>query len=80
MKLDKLWKQIFQYTLAAVVIVGTFWLFYLLLIHTVPEGNRDALLVVLGVLTGAFASIVNYFFGSSKGSADKTEIMNGGPK
>lgn len=70
-----LWQQIFQYTLAALVAVGLYWLSYLLIMKAAPESNKDALLILLGVVAGAFTQVVSYFFGSSKGSAEKNELL-----
>jgi hypothetical protein len=41
-----------------------------------PEKNKDIGLLVVGALVAKFSDVVSYFFGSSKGSADKTEIIN----
>jgi hypothetical protein len=70
-----LWQQIFQYSLAALVAVGLYWVTYLLIIKAAPEVNKDALLILLGVLAGAFSNVVGYFFGSSKGSQAKDQIL-----
>ena len=74
--MKELWKQIFQYALGALVAVGLYWVTYLLIMKSTPEGNKDALLIVLGVLAGAFSNVVGYFFGSSKGSQSKDEMLN----
>jgi len=44
-----------------------------------PSDNKDLLLLLLGVLTGGAKDVLGYFFGSSAGSARKTEMM-GEPK
>lgn len=44
-----------------------------------PSDNKDLLLLLLGVLTGGAKDVIGYFFGSSVGSARKTEMM-GDPK
>jgi len=41
----------------------------------IPPENQQVAMVLLGIVIGWGTSIVNYFFGSSKGSADKTESM-----
>jgi hypothetical protein len=74
----ELWKQIFQYALGALVAAGLFWVTYLLIMSPAPESNKDALLILVGVIAGQFANIVGYFFGSSKGSSDKTDILKNG--
>jgi len=78
--MKELWKQIFQYALAALIACGLYWVTYLLIMKATPEGNKDALLIVLGVMAGAFANVVGYFFGSSKGSQAKDEMFRNGNK
>jgi len=68
-------KDIFQYVLGALIVIGFFILLYLLVTSEVPEKNKDLLNLVVGALIGSFATIVGYFYGSSKGSQEKTEIM-----
>ena len=68
-------KTIFQYILAALIIVGFFMLMIGLVYTAVPDVNKDLLNLVAGALIGSFATIVGYFFGSSKGSADKNELL-----
>lgn len=70
-----LWQQIFQYALGALVALGLYWITYLLIIQATPEINKDALLILLGVLAGSFSNVVGYFFGSSKGSSDKNDFL-----
>jgi len=74
--MKSLWQQIFQYALAALVAIGLFWIVYLLIGKGAPPENKDALLILLGVLAGGFTTIVSYFFGSSKGSSDKNDIFS----
>lgn len=68
-------KDIFQYLLAAFIAIGFFILLYMLIYQSVPVANNDTLNLVIGGLLGAFSTIVGYFFGSSKGSAEKNELM-----
>jgi drug/metabolite transporter (DMT)-like permease len=69
-------KSIFQYVLGAMIALGFFVLIGLLLYKTVPEGNKDILNLVVGALIGSFTAIVGYFFGSSLGSSEKTDIIS----
>lgn len=55
--------------------VGYFALIYLVFTTELPEGNREAANIVLGVLTGALGLVLNFYFGSSQGSKEKTEIL-----
>jgi drug/metabolite transporter (DMT)-like permease len=68
-------KDIFQYILGALIVIGFFLLLYLLVGAEVPETNKDLLNLVVGALIGSFATVVGYFYGSSKGSSDKDELL-----
>jgi len=70
-------KDIFQYALGALIVIGFFVLLYLLVSKTVPDVNKDLLNLIVGALIGSFSTIVGYFFGSSAGSARKDEIISG---
>ena len=69
-------KEIYMYLLGALIITGFFLLLYFLVYQEVPEINKDILNIVVGALIGMAGNIVNYFFGSSKSSADKTQMLN----
>jgi drug/metabolite transporter (DMT)-like permease len=78
--IKKLWQQIFMYALGALNFIGVFAITGLLIFNAIPESNKDVLLVLLGVLASSFTAVISYFYGSSKGSADKTDIMANGKK
>jgi len=69
-------KEIFQYALAGLIVIGFFSLLYLVFLDEMPKENKEVGLIVIGAIVGNFNNIVGYFFGSSKSSADKTEIMS----
>lgn len=72
MKVD----EIFKYSLAALIVVGFFVLLITLASMSIPKANETLLNMTTGSLIAAFSMIVGYFFGSSLGSKQKTEMMN----
>lgn len=66
-------KDVFMYSLGGLIVIG-FFATTIYLITT--KANNDALMLILGALIGAFSTVVGYFYGSSKGSSDKNELLN----
>jgi drug/metabolite transporter (DMT)-like permease len=64
-------KDIFQYVLGAFIVIGFFFLLSRLIKSEIPETNRELLSLIIGALIGSFTTVVGYFYGSSKGSAEK---------
>ena len=70
-------KDIYMYALGGIIVMSILVIIGLLIFYEMPAGNREPLLLILGTLVGSFSSVVNFFYGSSKGSADKTELIAG---
>jgi hypothetical protein len=68
-------KTIYMYALAALFVIGYFCLIGFILVRVIPTENKDIALMLFGTLTAAVASIISYFYGSSKSSADKNEML-----
>ena len=68
-------KEGYMYLLGAIIVVGFFLLLYLLVYQQIPIENKDILNIVVGALIGSFTTVVGYFYGSSKSSADKNELL-----
>lgn len=54
--------------LAIGIVIGLFNL-------ELPAGNREVALVILGTVIGWAGAVVQYHFGSSSGSARKTDML-----
>jgi len=68
-----------MYILGVVIVVGFFATVITLIFRTtpIPAGSKEAVMLLLGSLIASFACVVQYFFGSSKGSSDKTAMLAG---
>jgi len=73
-------KDLAMYILGGLITIAFFVVIYLLIFVEIPQGNKDILNIILGALIAAFGGVVNYFYGSSSGSAAKTEMLNNNNK
>lgn len=65
----------FFYLVAAIIIFSAYYIMRKLFAGEMPANNHDAIMLAIGVILGWGTNVVNYFFGSSKGSAEKSESM-----
>jgi Fe2+ transport system protein B len=68
-------KSVLPPLLALTVTVGFFGLLYLLIFRSIPKDSHDIIIAMVGVLGAAWGAVVNYYFGSSSGSAAKTDAL-----
>lgn len=73
--MEKSTKDQFQYALAAFIVLGFFMVLGALIVMAVPTENQSALNISLGALVAGFSAVLGYFFGSSKGSAEKNDMI-----
>lgn len=66
---------IFKYALAIVITGAVFYLLASLARLSIPEMWRDTFIMIVGVIVGKWSTIVDYYWGTSKSSSDKTELM-----
>jgi hypothetical protein len=69
--MKKPWQEIFMYVLGALVTLGFFGTVAILMFVDLAPSVKDPLMLLLGIEGGAFAAVIGYFYGSSKGSSDK---------
>lgn len=62
--------------IAVVSFIGFFGVLLVLMFIDVPTTAKDALLIMLGALSGIVTSITAYYYGSSSGSAKKNETID----
>jgi len=62
--------------LAYLITAGFFTTLGYLIIYGKPTTGGDVMLVMVGALGTAWASVVQFFYGSSAGSAAKTDVIN----
>lgn len=63
-----------------VVVVGFIAACALTFSKVIHADMKDVALTLLGVLAGKFGTVVDYYFGSSAGSADKTDALKDAAK
>lgn len=51
------------------------WVQLALMRDAIPDGNRDLVLRMLGVLDAAVLTVLTYWLGTSVGSARKTDML-----
>lgn len=65
-------KDIFFYSLGALVVIG---FFSTLIVLIIKGADKDTQNLLIGALIAAFSTVVGYFYGSSKGSQEKDELL-----
>lgn len=68
-------KDINLYVLAWIVITGFFALTCTLTFVKLPNDSTGVIFLLFGALVAGFTQVINYFFGSSKSSGDKTRLL-----
>ncbi len=63
------------YVLAWSVVVGFFGLMGLLCYHTLPQDSNGVVFMLFGALATGFGQVLQYFFGSSQSSSEKTKLL-----
>jgi hypothetical protein len=68
-----LWKDVYQYILGALIVLSFLAIIVLTIIYKPPD--NQVLNTLIGAFTAGVIMVITYFYGSSKGSADKNELL-----
>lgn len=60
----------------AIVVTGFVFCVGALYVFEIPTANREAVAILMGALAAKSSNVVNFFFGSSSGSKDKTGTLS----
>lgn len=71
----KVIREVFMYALGIAIVWTTLIVVQMAFKVSIPPENRDLIMLVVGVIIGKFGTVVDYFFGSSKGSSDKNDVI-----
>lgn len=61
--------------LAIVIVTGFFAILTLMMMGILKVSDQQALLILLGSLSAGFGAVLNFFFGSSRGSQNKDVLL-----
>jgi hypothetical protein len=67
------WTRLF---LVIAIVTMTVFMLHALLGTPLPAAGKDVLLILVGVVASRFGSVYDFYFGSSAGSKEKTDIIN----
>ena len=70
-------KDFLMFALGVVIAIGFFAVLFIMFYVEIPKGNKEIGYIIIGALIAQFGAVVNYFYGSSKSSADKNEMLKG---
>lgn len=70
-----IFKEIFMCIFAVVIVSMGIAMVSALIFHSVPPENKDIINVSLGTVLAMCMLVVNYYYSSSKSSADKTAML-----
>jgi hypothetical protein len=73
--MTKHYKDLFQYGLAALLVIAILTLVCVVFFVELPSGNKEVALLIIGALVAKFSDVIAYFFNSTKGSAEKNELL-----
>jgi hypothetical protein len=76
LKQDDLFSKRFVYYLTMAVVGFVFLMVLALFFVNIPDENKTIIDMVVGIVIGGYTSIMAFYFGSSKGSKDKSSVID----
>ena len=61
--------------LAVIIVAGFFGILITMMMGVLKVSDQQALLILLGSLSAGFGAVLNFFFGSSRGSQNKDVLL-----
>ena len=61
--------------LAVIIVTGFFGILIAMMMGLLTASDQQALLILLGSLSAGFGAVLNFFFGSSRGSQNKDVLL-----
>lgn len=61
--------------LAIIIVMGFFGILVAMMMGVLTVSDQQALLILLGSLSAGFGAVLNFFFGSSRGSQNKDVLL-----
>lgn len=65
--------------LAIIIVTGFFGILVAMMLGVLTVSDQQALLILLGSLSAGFGAVLNFFFGSSRGSQNKDVLLAQAP-
>ena len=76
MKTNEILKQAFFYLTGVIFLFGFFSIAGFLVFKVIPVENKEIVGGIVETLKNGSLIILGYWYGSSKGSSDKTDLLN----
>lgn len=64
-----------QFIVVIAVLTAFLGIVFVLLFRAIPAENKDPIMLLLGGIVGSVITMVGFYYGSSKGSAKKDEVI-----
>lgn len=73
--LERISKAEARVVLSVIMVLVTLILLAMIFFVPLPDQNKEMALLVVGGFIGSFTTIIAFWFGTSKGSADKNKLL-----